>query len=147
MFNSKKTSKTVSNKQTSQSPAVNIIGEGTKLKGNLHANSDIRISGTIIGEALSKGKIIITSNGEVSGNVSSADADVAGRIEGDITVQSRLILRKNAVVDGNIYTKMLVIEEGAQMNGTCKMGESSKQISQKNDSDYANQTKVKTTTA
>ena len=144
MFNSKKTSKKVSNNTNNQSPAVNIIGEGTKLKGNLHTSSDIRISGAIIGEAVSKGKIIITGNGKVSGNVTSADADIAGQIEGDIRVQNKLILRKNAVVDGNIFTKSLTVEEGAQMNGTCKMGASvAKNLSEKNDSDYANETKVK----
>ena len=74
MFNTKKASKTVSN-PTNQSPSVNIINEGTKIKGNVHANSDIRISGTIVGEAISKGKIILTDNGEVKGNVSSSDAD------------------------------------------------------------------------
>lgn len=147
MFNSKKKSKAVSNNSSNQSPAVNIIGEGTKLKGNLHANSDIRISGSIVGEAISKGKIIITSNGSVSGNVTSADADVAGRIEGDIRVHSKLVLRKDAVVDGNIFTKSLIIEEGAQMNGTCKMGAGIKNISQKNDSEYAEETKVKNVTA
>jgi len=146
MFNSKKTNKTVSN-QTNQSPSVNIISEGTKLKGNLHSNSDIRVSGTVIGEAISKGKVIITGHGEVKGNVTSSDADIAGKVEGDVKVNSKLVLRKDAVVDGNIYTKSLVVEEGAQINGTCKMGADVKNLSQHNDADYAEETKVKGATA
>lgn len=142
MFNTKKTSKPVSN-STSQSPSVNIINEGTKIKGNVHANSDIRISGTIVGEAISKGKIILTNNGEVKGNVSSSDADIAGKVEGDVKISSRLILRKDAIIDGNIYTKSLVVEEGAQINGTCKMGSDVKNLSQHNDASYAEETKLK----
>lgn len=142
MFNKNKTNNTVSN-STNQSPSVNIINEGTKIKGNLHANSDIRVSGTVIGEAVSKGKIILTNNGEVKGNVSSSDADIAGKVEGDVKVSSRLILRKEAIIDGNIYTKSLVVEEGAQINGTCKMGTDVKNISQHNDANYAEETKLK----
>ncbi|MEP1150162.1 MAG: polymer-forming cytoskeletal protein [Balneola sp.] len=142
MFNTKKTSKTVSN-STNQSPSVNIINEGTKIKGNVHANSDIRISGTIVGEAISKSKIILTNNGEVKGNVSSSDADIAGKVEGDVKVSSRLVLRKDAIIDGNIYTKTLVVEEGAQINGTCKMGSDVKNLSQQNDANYADETKLK----
>lgn len=142
MFNKKPKNKTVSN-TTNQSPSVNIINEGTKIKGNLHANSDIRVSGTVVGEAISKGKIILTNNGEVKGNVSSADADIAGKVEGDVKVNSRLVLRKEAIIDGNIYTKSLVVEEGAQINGTCKMGTDVKNLSQHNDANYAEETKLK----
>lgn len=142
MFNKNKMSKTVSN-STNQSPSVNIINEGTKIKGNLQANSDIRVSGTIVGEAISKGKIILTNNGLVKGNVSSSDADIAGKVEGDVKVNSRLILRKEAIIDGNIFTKTLVVEEGAQINGTCKMGSDVKNLSQTNDSEYAEETRLK----
>lgn len=143
MFNSNKASNKVSN-TTNQSPSVNIISEGTKLKGNIHSNSDIRISGTIIGEAVSKGKMIITNEGEVKGNITSSDADIAGRVEGDVRVNSKLVLRKNSVIDGNIFTKSLIVEEGAQINGTCKMGADLKSITQNNDAEYAEETKLKT---
>lgn len=144
MFNKNKTNKVVSNSNsTNQSPSVNIINEGTKIKGNIQANSDIRVSGVVIGEAISKGKIILTNNGEVKGNVSSSDADIAGKVEGDVKVSSKLVLRKDAVIDGNVFTKSVVVEEGAQINGTFKMGADIKNLSQNNDTDYAEETKLK----
>ncbi len=142
MFNSNKTNTIVST-TTNQSPSVNIISEGTKLKGNIHSASDIRISGSVHGEATSKGKLIITENGTIKGNVSSSDADVAGKVEGDVRVNSKLVLRQSAVIDGNIYTKTLIVEEGAQINGTCKMGADVKHLSQHNDAEYAQETKLK----
>ena len=141
MFNGNKNSAKVNNQQNT-SPSVNIISEGTKLKGNLHASSDIRIGGIIEGEAISKGRLIIT--GKVVGNVTSSDADIAGRVEGEVRVSNRLSLRKDAVIDGNIYTKTLVGEEGAQVNGTCRMGENTKVLSQSNDTDYEKGTQSKT---
>lgn len=142
MFNNNKSGSKVSTQQNT-SPSVNIISEGTKLKGNLHAIADIRIGGTVDGEAVSKGKLIITDKGKVSGNVTSSDADIAGRVEGEVKVSNRLVLRKNAIVDGNIYTKTLIVEEGAQINGSCRMGEGSKGLSQASDADFEKGTHLK----
>ncbi len=143
MFNSNKTDKTVSTTTNNTSPAVNIISEGTKLKGNLNAQNDVRIGGIIEGEALSKGKLIITEKGKVIGNISSADADIAGRVEGEVKVHNKLVLRQDAVIDGNIYTKTLVVEEGAQINGSCRMGEGTTKLSQSSDADFEKGTKLK----
>ncbi|MFN1833672.1 polymer-forming cytoskeletal protein [Balneola sp. MJW-20] len=112
-----------------QTPMVNIISEGTKLKGNINSQNDIRVAGTIDGEAHSKGKLIVTSNGKIKGNVNSTDADIAGKVEGEVRVTNKLILRENAVIDGNIYTKSLVVEEGGEINGSCRMGTDVKKIS------------------
>jgi cytoskeletal protein CcmA (bactofilin family) len=141
MLNRKKNNKVVS--KTSNSPTVNIISEGTKLNGNLITHSDIRISGVIDGEANSKGKLIVTVVGKVIGNITSADADIAGRIEGEVRVSNKLILRKSAIVDGDIYTKSLIVEEGAEINGACRMGELSNPLSQLNDNEFEKSTHLK----
>ncbi len=141
MFNNNKPTKPVST--PNNSPAVNIISEGTKVNGNIHSGADIRVSGTVDGEALSKGKLIVTEVGKVNGNVTSSDADIAGKVEGEVKVSNKLILRKNAVIDGNIYTKTLIVEEGAQINGACRMGEGSTKLSQMSDADYEKGTHLK----
>ncbi len=141
MFN-KEDSKNV-NGSSSQSPALNMISEGTKLKGTINSQNDIRIAGKAEGEVISKGKLIVTSSGVIEGNVKAADADVAGKVEGELHVTNKLILRQSAIIDGDIFTKTLIIEEGAQMNGSCKMGADSKNLAQSSDSDYAKATKLK----
>jgi cytoskeletal protein CcmA (bactofilin family) len=142
MFNKKEDRKVSSN--TNQSPSLNMISEGTSLKGNIKSNSDIRVAGTIEGEAISKGKMIVISSGKVEGNVKAADADIAGRIEGEVRVSNKLILRQTAVIDGTIFTKTLIVEEGAQINGSCKMGTEINNISKSADSDFEQATKLKT---
>lgn len=142
MLNSKKNNNTVSD-TNNHTPAVNILSEGTKLKGDLNSQTDIRIAGTVDGEAVSKGKLIVTGNGKIIGNMTSADADIAGKVEGEVKVSNKLTLRASAVIDGNIYTKTLIVEEGAQINGSCRMGSDSKSLSDSSDADYANDTKVK----
>jgi len=113
------------NSTNGQSPSLNMISEGSKLKGNIQSQNDIRISGKIEGEASSKGKLIITSSGVIDGNVKAADADISGNLIGEIHITNRLTLRKTAKINGNIYTKTLIVEEGAEINGDCKMGSES----------------------
>lgn len=143
MLNSKKSSNNSSSNNSSQSPSVNILSEGTKLTGDLNSQTDIRVGGTVEGEAVSKGKLIVTGNGKIVGNITSSDADIAGRVEGEVRVSNKLTLRASAIIDGNIYTKTLIVEEGAQINGSCRMGSDAKSLSQNSDADYANDTKIK----
>ncbi len=145
MFNQKKTNqKTVANSTNNSTPTINIISEGTKVNGNINSNSDIRIAGTIEGEAVSKGKLILTSSGRIKGDVKSAEADIAGRLEGEVRISEKLILRNSAVVDGNIYTKSLLVEEGAKINGACRMGTDANIQALKSDDSKSESSKVKT---
>lgn len=145
MLNTKKTATTTaSDLNGNHSPNVNILSEGTKLKGDLRSQSDVRVAGQIEGEAISKGRLIVTGTGRIIGNITSTDADIAGKVEGEVKVSNKLTLRQDAVIDGNIYTKSLIIEEGAQVNGSIRMGNETKNLSEKNDNEYLNETKVKT---
>jgi cytoskeletal protein CcmA (bactofilin family) len=141
MFNNKSPNKV--NGTSSQSPSLNMISEGTKLKGTINSQNDIRIAGKVDGEVVAKGKLIVTSTGHVEGDVKVADADVAGKVEGTIKVSGKLNLRQSAVINGDIYTKTLIVEEGAEINGACKMGGELKSFDQATDSEFAKATKVK----
>lgn len=125
MFNNNKKNKG-SNVNTNSSgkglPSVNMISEGTTLNGNLTTKNDIRIAGKLEGEAKANGKLIVSSTGSVDGDVESSEADIAGELKGEIHVSKKLILRKSAVINGDIYTKSLLVEEGATINGACHMG-------------------------
>ncbi|REL33317.1 polymer-forming cytoskeletal protein [Rhodohalobacter sp. SW132] len=105
-----------------QSPTLNMISEGTTLTGKITTENDIRIAGKADGEIDSKGKLIVTSSGVVKGGFQAQDADIAGKVEGEIRVSNKLTLRQSAVINGDIYTKTLIVEEGAEMNGECRMG-------------------------
>lgn len=130
MFNNNKDKKEKTNQKPMSSnnsdknlPSVNMISEGTTLEGTLKTESDIRVAGVIDGEANAKGKVIVSSTGEIKGNIKAADADVAGKVDGEINVTNKLILRESALVEGDIYTKTLLVEEGAQINGGFHMTE------------------------
>lgn len=127
-----------------KSPSLNMISEGTKIKGTISSQNDIRIAGKLDGEAICKGKIIVTSSAHLDGDLTSADADIAGNVSGSIKVGERLILRQTANVGGDIYTKLLVVEEGAQINGNFRMGAGDDVLDGISDAGFAEATQLKT---
>lgn len=124
--NNKKTAPTMKSGSPNNLPSVNMISEGTAVKGTLETKNDIRIAGNVEGEARSDGKLIITSSGKVQGDVHAVDGDIAGNLQGEIRVTNKLIVRQSAVINGDIYTKSLLVEEGAKINGACNMGDQAK---------------------
>ena len=104
-------------------PSVNIISEGSQLEGYLKSGHDVRIGGVLNGTLETESKAILTEQGTVSGDVLCHDADIAGKVNGDVLGKNKIILRKTALLEGNLTTKILVVEEGAKVNGLCKMGD------------------------
>lgn len=137
---------TTENGSAQKTPSLNMISEGTKIKGTITTQDDIRISGTLDGEVICKGKLIVASSAFLDGNITSADADIAGNITGTIKVTNKLMLRQSAVVGGDVFTKVLIMEEGAKLNGSCKMGTESHEINSADDSRFAKETSMKTGT-
>ena len=62
LFNKEKTDQNMSKLNTNSesiSQSINIISEGTKIKGDVLANGDIRIDGELMGNISAKGRLVI----------------------------------------------------------------------------------------
>ena len=99
----------------------NVLSGGTILTGNLVTADDMRIDGTIEGNILSKGKIIIGVKGTVSGDIECQNLDLMGKLTGNISCNEIVILRSQCSIVGDISTQIIEIEPGATFNGSCKM--------------------------
>ena len=107
---------------TAPSPSqLNMIGEGTVFEGTLRSESDLRISGRIVGKLHVGGKAIVAHEGVVEGELMATNAEVAGSVQGEIRIKELLILKGSARVDGNIEANRLIVEEGSIFNGKCQM--------------------------
>jgi cytoskeletal protein CcmA (bactofilin family) len=102
--------------------AINIIGAGTVIEGEVKSNGDIRVDGTIKGSVTSKSKVVIGATGSIEGDVTCQNADISGAIIGKTTVSEMLFLKANARINGDIQTGKLVVEVGASFTGNCSMG-------------------------
>ncbi len=102
--------------------STTIIGAGTVINGDIESSGDIRIDGTLIGNLVSKAKVLIGQDGMVKGDVTGLQADVMGRVTGKLKIQELLQLRGKSNVAGEIYTGKLEVEPTASFNGNCHMG-------------------------
>ncbi|MBA2421700.1 MAG: polymer-forming cytoskeletal protein [Chitinophagales bacterium] len=123
MFNAKETNpaKPTITASTSQS-AVNIIGAGTQIDGEIRSENDIRIDGKVKGTVTSKSKIAVGTTGLVDGDMICENADVSGKVFGKVEVSDMMFLKSSGYLEGDIVTGKLVVEAGARFTGSCKMG-------------------------
>lgn len=102
--------------------AINIIGNGTVIEGEISSNGDIRIDGIIRGSVTSKAKVVIGSTGQVEGDIVCQNADISGSVLGKTNVAEMLFLKSPARINGDIQTGKLIVEVGASFTGNCSMG-------------------------
>lgn len=100
----------------------NMIGPGTKIKGDIETNGDIRTDGSIEGNISSKGKVVVGPNGVVKGEIHCTNCEVLGNVNGKVFVSELLSLKSSSKLHGDIKTGKLSIEPGAIFTGTCNMG-------------------------
>lgn len=110
------------------SNASNHLGKGTIISGNIESYGNIRIEGEITGDLVTKSKVVLGDSGKVLGKVLAQNAEISGEVKGIIEVSDLLILKPTAIINGDIITNKLVVENGAQFNGSCKMGAIIKEI-------------------
>lgn len=101
--------------------AINLISQGTEIKGDVISTGDIRIDGVLNGTLNTKGKVVVGSSGKINGEVTCKSSEISGRLEGKIAVSQILNLKSSSTIFGDIQTLKLSIEPGAVFTGTCKM--------------------------
>tara|TARA_B110000467_G_C18288193_1_gene463038 strand:- start:178 stop:600 length:423 start_codon:yes stop_codon:yes gene_type:complete len=124
---SKNTSE-ISRTNDKASSAVNAIGQGSIIKGDIITQGDLRIDGTLTGSITTKGRLVLGETGLVEGEVVCQNALIAGTLKAKIQVHELLSLKTTANLLGDIITNKLAIEPGANFTGSCSMGASIKNI-------------------
>jgi cytoskeletal protein CcmA (bactofilin family) len=103
------------------SPSINIISEGTKIKGDINANGDIRIDGELIGNILAKGKLVIGPKGRIEGQINCNNIEISGYIKGKVTASELLNMKSTSQITGDIVAGKLSVEPGSLFSGSCIM--------------------------
>ena len=110
------------------SAAINAIGKGSIITGEIITNGDLRIDGTLKGNVRAKGLLVLGESGIIEGEVVCQNALISGVIKAKIEVVELLSLKAKANLCGDIVTNKLSIEPGANFTGSCSMGASIKNI-------------------
>ena len=99
-----------------------FIDQGSEFEGKLSFKDTVRIDGTFSGEISSDNTLIVGESGQIMATIHSVCVVISGLVEGDIIASEQIVLHKSAVVNGNLDSPIVIMEEGAQLNGNVKMG-------------------------
>ena len=106
----------------SASPSATVIGKGVKLEAaKLTGSETVTINGTYLGDVDLDGLLTVGETGSVIGNIRAKQIEVAGKVRGVIVCNATVRLLSTAYVEGGIATQTLKTEEGARINGQCRM--------------------------
>jgi len=98
-----------------------LIAPGVEIVGDVIITDGLRVDGHVEGSVLCKkdtrGLLVLSEKGSISGGVKVHDAVVNGTIRGDLEVENFLELQPNARITGNISYRQLKMDCGATVEG------------------------------
>ena len=98
-----------------------MIGAEAVVNGPITLRGGIIVYGKVYGDIHTDGPVRITLSGEIIGDVQASDAHIGGRIQGNVTVSNRIVLGRKSELKGDLIYHSLVIEDGAQFEGSCSV--------------------------
>ena len=103
-----------------------FLGAGTVYQGQLSFQGAVRIDGNFVGEVHSEGTLIVGKDANEEGQVRVGQLILSGRVTGEVAAQRKVILHRTGNLNGNLSTPVLVMEEGAVIEGRITMQPSEK---------------------
>lgn len=101
---------------------ITLLAKGVQLKGEIRVEGTVRIDGRLEGDIHTKGQVIIGEDGLVQGTISAGTVVSSGRIKATVTAVERVQLLKTAILIGEVHAPVLMMEEGAKLQGVTDMG-------------------------
>ncbi len=97
------------------------LSSDIQIEGDLNCSTDLIFDGAITGNINSKGGLTIGQNASVKGDLTAEKAVIEGKVvgNGDFTTCR---LSPTSVISGSVSTVSLQMEEGASLEGQCKVG-------------------------
>jgi cytoskeletal protein CcmA (bactofilin family) len=93
-----------------------------ELTGEITFKDMVRVNGHVAGTVYSKtGTMIVDTSAIIEARVDVGVAIVSGTVRGDIIAHERVELGPTSKIYGNIWTRSLVIKNGAIFEGVCRM--------------------------
>ncbi|MGE4552444.1 MAG: polymer-forming cytoskeletal protein [Desulfovibrionaceae bacterium] len=98
-----------------------FLGAGTNYQGKLHFQGSVRIDGNFSGEVESDGTLVVGKEANVEGTLRVGELVLSGKLTGEVVAGRKVVLHKSADLQGNLSTPVIVVEEGAVLDGQLTM--------------------------
>lgn len=104
-----------------QPPIRSLVGEGTRLQGELRFTDGLRIDGEVYGDILANPDrpsiVFISENARVHGKVKAGHVIINGEVTGPVWSDELLELQPKARVCGDVRYELLEMHPGAVVEG------------------------------
>ena len=102
--------------------AINtLVGEGTRIKGDLRFEGGCHIDGVVDGSVIADRDadafLSLSEQGLVDGSVRVPRVSLNGKVQGDVYASELLQLGATAKINGNLHYELLEMAAGAEING------------------------------
>ena len=98
-----------------------LIGDGTRVKGDLRFDGGCHVDGVVHGSVLaerdSEAFLSLSEDGFVDGSVRVPRVILNGKVQGDVYASAHVELGPTAKVVGNVHYEVLEMAAGAEING------------------------------
>jgi len=101
--------------------AETVIGPSVKVEGNFIGTGSVVVDGVVNGSLKTAKDLRVGEGAKIKADVEADTATVAGEIHGNVHTNSRLELLPTGKVFGNVEATVLVVAEGAIVNGKVTM--------------------------
>lgn len=98
-----------------------ILGPTLHFKGDLSAEEDLVILGSVEGSIKHTAQLTIGEQGKIKADIEAASIRVDGKVVGNLSASSSVNIRPKANVVGNVNAPSVSLAEGARFKGRIDM--------------------------
>ena len=111
----------MTNPYDTASERMSVLPPSLKFKGELSADEDLLIQGTIEGTIHHTQRVTVCEEGKVKANIRAQIIKVEGQVEGDLHADKSVFLAESGNLRGNIHAPSVCLVEGSHFNGAIDM--------------------------
>jgi cytoskeletal protein CcmA (bactofilin family) len=102
-------------------PRPSVLGPTLRFRGELSAQEDLIIQGSVEGSITHTQSLTIGTDGSMHGDIRARLIVIDGKVEGDLYATESVNIRATAKVKGNVYAPRVAIQDGAFFQGQVDM--------------------------
>lgn len=123
-------------------PISTIIGKNCKLTGDVNVEDSIRIDGSVQGNIICQGTVVLGEGSEVNGNIEAQYLICGGKHNGNVKVSEKAEFSSTAEQMGDVTTRVITIDEDAVFQGNCRVMAKEAENKEENKEENTEETKT-----